>query len=1216
MWLGHKLKNSVVALCISAVLVQAMSPFALAGSGFCSDALADLKEPHQKQVDEFQEKLKAAYGELSALLEQVRQRLYPSDNPFIMALSYEHAQEIYKRLATRKDPSGNLMVFKTPEDSDTHFTPAEQLRRELNSHFLAKDIKYKQGLIDLVLTDAQNVLSNPEAKKADLHSVKLALEWSHDYLRRFIKPEEVKDRDGEKVEKKEEQKEEPRKKKKKDQNKKKSPPPDYPELPKEYKPFSKETDKESGGADQEKLVVAKFNGKSEYFKQVNFNTVFRGQAQPFQSTEIPTFSEALGPAQNATHILKYNMGGRRKVTLFSVPGYEFLEPSDPRLKITVDGAGNHYLEVLEPIHQEIELPLRPAQPFAMNPVMVETFLRPIGIAANEWPDKIRIHLLEKEKHADILAQAKAVRDHIAKEYLYSIGPRPETDPMEALKAGAFQCDMAAYIMVSVLRDYYKIPARAVGGFRGKKYTQSNQMESHLVLPGDAHAWVEVFHDGKWQTFDPTPEKKDKKKKNEEEADPDYQPFIPEDAEPEQSDDAQDSDQGQPSQGQGKGGHKRTQKEKMEQATQKRLDELEKEKGKEEKGQKKGKKEKGEKEKDLDEVAKHLEVGSLSLKPDSRRNPLLDRAMRILMRLALWPALDTTENATKLNSLASVIRQMRSPQLMELLNKGLSTFNKKALPFHQALERVRYLIDKQELGATYSELNRVITSLELFGQTLDAQGKIPYPTELLETLYRVRAHFQALNASNAHEVAAVLKFINQLPSQTRALVQEEFQLKTVGLNTPTQNVAHALAQGKLQGPNLISILSPLTDFIMDSKPQPEYIRAKMWEKDPKYIKGRDFLPTERLSDAQKALRLQPQKSAYQNMKEGTLFSAVQKRTIQVPAGKGEADPERVTIVQYDTSGSMDGEPGEFQAGLIAAFVDRASSDMSPRGKHRHKAILMGFSENVHTTIQVTNSAEARDVIRNFKDKLKNTGQGTDIMAALRQAFAAIADAEKRKGEPLASANIILMTDGQADINVDELRQLRAKIDRRTPIQLMFVAINNTNPQLIEFSQESAHAGIGKGFYREFTPEQIHDVIEASKKTPKIGKNEAFYTEKNKTALNPAVYHELEQADMQARQYLGKLTLVRSPQHPQDLHTQLGLVPTPIEDKIQRPVESWISDLRSYIYSQAVFKNKLNRFTVVDDLAQNISFLTGGVRLEDMSGRELEQMKHLMREAVRE
>src|SRR6185312_949301 len=132
-----------------------------------------------------------------------------------------------------------------------------------------------------------------------------------------------------------------------------------------------------------------------------------------------------------------------------------------------------------------------------------------------------------------------------------------------------------------------------------------------------------------------------------------------------------------------------------------------------------------------------------------------------------------------------------------------------------------------------------------------------------------------------------------------------------------------------------------------------------------------------------------KSLEDNLKNGTAYVSTRRRRIQVPVGYGKEEAERITIVLYDTSGSMSGEPAKFQAGLISAFTAGALSDLAPSGKHRHRVVLVPFDDEVGKPIPITNAQEAIDVLRDYQKKLRNTGGGTDIQKAMIQAMALIA-----------------------------------------------------------------------------------------------------------------------------------------------------------------------------------------------------------------------------------
>ena len=70
-----------------------------------------------------------------------------------------------------------------------------------------------------------------------------------------------------------------------------------------------------------------------------------------------------------------------------------------------------------------------------------------------------------------------------------------------LKDRRGHCEYFAAGMVALMTAV-DVPARIVGGFYGGKL---NPLTGYFIVRReDAHAWVEVFDGGAWQTFDPTP----------------------------------------------------------------------------------------------------------------------------------------------------------------------------------------------------------------------------------------------------------------------------------------------------------------------------------------------------------------------------------------------------------------------------------------------------------------------------------------------------------------------------------------------------------------------------------------------------------------------------------------------------------------------------------------------------------------------------------------
>ncbi len=1201
------------------LIVAFMQSSAFAGSNSKS-CISFLESVVQPQYEVTKSDISAKIELLNEKLAEVNARLYPDTDPFSQVLSHEQALRVFKRLSIRKNPDGNTVDFLNADGNHTTDTPAEQIRHILNENIGNRQIKIDPRIIKIIVDDTMQVLADPKATRSTLLTVAQGVKLGGEYLRRFEVHENVVDRDGKPPGPKPDPKKE---EKKKDKKEKEKADPKYPKLPKNYKPATKDTDKPSSEELKEKFVVAETNTGTDFFTVYNFNSVVRGADMPFMNSALPHNPSAVLPFQHTSHFLKIHMADETQLDLFYDSDYELLQPADPNSHITVTESGDY---VLHSSSQEVLIPLRPKSSETLTPEEFDFFTRPVGVHESEFLEQMRIDLLEPLKGKPLLQIAREVARYIRKNFLYSVDQKDGTDPMDAMKSSdptkpaAFQCDMAAYIMVSILRDIYKIPSRAVGGYKAKRKKSVSTQHSFLAIPDTAHARVRAFIDGRWHNFDPTPSKKDRKVDNKDQEDDDFQP-VPdkdtehnEDGENQENTQEQNVDPGESGQQVKKESHREKVKKNSEKTIGENIVSKTEEKNKgavdktnsDETGKTQG-------EMDQDDLIKELEIGSLSLKKESNSNPLLARAMRVLLRDALHPLNTKAANLEKLHRLEATLRGTPFSELLELASKSIKIFEKKSGSISDGIDRVAGNISKQDINISYGQINSIIGQLEAFNKTLDENGRLRKPTELINVLKQVREYLFKLEAANAQEIAVVKKFMEQLPPISKSLVRETYNLTSVGSNSATSLVAKDLKSGNLQNFSLISTLSSLTDFILDGEPTPEYVTAKTWVENTRHPRGRDLLPTQNPLEAHRALSLQPNKTLEENFQEGTLFSPKRRKTTLIPTGYGKYDDvDRVTITGYDTSGSMDGDPGELQGGLFAAFTDRALSDRSPSGRHRHKLIHMGFDAVVHKITKVFSLAKAKELILNFKSVFANTHNETDIEAFLLQALAAIAEAQKAAGEPLKKASIVLATDGQATVNLERILKARAAIDRRTPIEIMFIAINGTNPDLMKLAIESGKAGFSKGHYREFTPEHIKELLDEAK-TLKIPKRtDAFFTERRAEEIPVEVHGLLAQAAQLSRKYYAHLTNENSFKAPSTWQNELEAMRQPQIQKIERPLESWFSSLRGTLYSSEIFKDRKLAYLVIDDVLRHFDEMTNAP-LDSVSHRELEQIRHMLSEA---
>jgi hypothetical protein len=107
--------------------------------------------------------------------------------------------------------------------------------------------------------------------------------------------------------------------------------------------------------------------------------------------------------------------------------------------------------------------------------------------------------------ADPMAKAAAIEHYLSTRFRYIPNPADIGHTMTVddflLKEQRGHCEYFAAGMVALL-SAVDVPARIVGGFYGGKL---NPLTGYFIVRReDAHAWVEVYDGGAWQTFDPTP----------------------------------------------------------------------------------------------------------------------------------------------------------------------------------------------------------------------------------------------------------------------------------------------------------------------------------------------------------------------------------------------------------------------------------------------------------------------------------------------------------------------------------------------------------------------------------------------------------------------------------------------------------------------------------------------------------------------------------------
>ncbi len=1107
---------------------------------------------------------------LSALNIKVKDKLGPEKNPFVATGAFT------------LESSKSLIDSLSQQPVDGSYGSYEQsilgkVRQFIHENaFTEKSYEDLDMLLREVSAIASQYTSDPTITKTNLFRISLALDYSLPFLYKLVPQEEV-DRDGEPIldteDKKEEKQEDKKEKEKKEPEDAEL---EIPDTPDDYDPHSKDTDNKDGSS-KRKVLLASVRGKYHYFKTDNYNQIARRGTNRFKGrTPIPNLStdikSKMTGIQMDLNVPPKNIGSWTKLPLpeTMTPFHSNLSKYELR---RLPGGRYEFKTNLS----SITIPLA-NETLNMDQMQLEFFTDPVGIPSEDWPEGVRVELFPTLKNKTPLEAARLVESFIRNRYLYSVDAKDTRDPIEAMNEGAFQCDLAAMIMVAILRDHLKIPSRTTGGFR----SLVSSGLSKLMTPEEGHSWVEVFYQGKWHTFDPTPRKKDRAKENDSEEteaneqrnfdDETFENEFPDLDSPEDEMQKQDSNE---SESEGKKQEQDSDKSESEDAKQEQdSNELESEDEKQEQDSDKSESlDEGEIEQLKEDLLKELEIGSNTLLEEisKNRNPLLVRTFQILLQEIMSPARDSASALQALQKAELDFKSRRNTKASFQKARAALSFKQDSLP--DALSKASALLLNRSLNNTYRRLLQISDRLRMFIELKAPSQDVSELFEALSIVEKVINEFQRLAPPDHQEIAIVKKFARELPPHSRKLFLQRYGINNIDTSPNTKTAAKDLSHGQVHDFNLIRSLYSETQFIEDTTPTPAFLPLSTMTENNRSNATPIYMPLRDPRHHRQALGGNPLLSFYDNLIQGSLFRQVRPEVVMIPNARGEEEPQRVTVGLYDTSGSMSGHPGDFQASLLAAFVDRALSDVSKNGKHRHVVQLMGFDDNVHKITPARNSAEAYDIIQHHRATMQNTSGGTNIMKALEQAFAQILDAQTRAGEPLASANIVLMSDGGSDVDLEQIKKWIAAIDRKTPLKVMFVAINGTNQKLIELTELMKEAGAKESYYREFSQKKIDEFISNSKKPIQIDKRRDFDSKVSPTKLPSWVSQSLSQAAQLVKS--GVLKYERSiPQKgTQYWHHQYRSTLGKNRDKDDiTEVQKVIFRFKSFIYSAHFLKDK--------------------------------------------
>ncbi len=622
----------------------------------------------------------------------------------------------------------------------------------------------------------------------------------------------------------------------------------------------------------------------------------------------------------------------------------------------------------------------------------------------------------------------------------------------------------------------------------------------------------------------------------------------------------------------------------------------------------------------EDLIKDLELGSLELDPSQDKNPLINRALTVLLQVILDPTQNGRWTQQHLERINRSVRIARHPKIQPLLADALLAHSREHPPLAEWILENTHSILKKDVNVSFAELLRIQSSVALYSKVLDPRGIIQAPRKLIQRLEDAIEGLRKLSHPEAAELQMAREFYASLPS----LLQDEIDALCgtkghVGLDTPTRKLIQMLKNGELNEFKLIGSLLPYAEFILKGVPMPEYIEILSQDRDHNITVGNDILPMQGFGEMGRAIYGQPGRTFEENYVDRTLYVQGRLERIQIEAGEGKEDSENITILGIDRSGSTSGARGQLIQALTKTFATLALSDRTASGRHRHSIVVIPFTDTLYDPIYITNLSEFKTFIRDFEKLVGGIGGGTNIELFITQAMAHIADAQRRTGDRLAGASIGVFTDGEAPINIENLRKARGAIDlAKTPLQVLVANIGSTgNEALIKFVDESRGNIFDDSLYREFSEQKISELIEASNTITLPTGKDVFFTETAAQDVPMSVVQALEDSSREATRFTQEVLsaegMVKPPgAHHKDLER---LAWKNDMDKVDpRPLRDWVREMRRFADKSAPFRDPKVDHRVVDDLIKHFEQLTR-IRFEDLHDEEREGVRAILTDSLK-
>jgi len=206
------------------------------------------------------------------------------------------------------------------------------------------------------------------------------------------------------------------------------------------------------------------------------------------------------------------------------------------------------------------------------------------------------------------------------------------------------------------------------------------------------------------------------------------------------------------------------------------------------------------------------------------------------------------------------------------------------------------------------------------------------------------------------------------------------------------------------------------------------------------------------------------------------------------------PKKVTVIVFDISGSMASEKRNIlRDALIAAYVDNSQVEVILK-KGEHVIYAMPFDTTPSEPERVSSLAQAIDYANRLIDQPPSNTGGTNITNALVKVYQTIAKHQKDGGD-LDRANILLISDGEDQLDLKAIEKARAEIDPSVEIVMNAILIGDENSDIRKLAKGStAQTSVGTVTYQHINKSEVETLTNARERLKAIEEKSADFNQK--------------------------------------------------------------------------------------------------------------------------